>query len=48
LFAAYLMQNGNVVKDGDTVGVSGNERIKTMSSNRFRHSGQPVFYAVVA
>jgi hypothetical protein len=24
------MQDGNVVKDGDTVGVPGNERIETM------------------
>ncbi len=42
------MQDGNVVKDGDTVGVPGNERIETMCRNKSRHSGQPVFYAVVA
>lgn len=42
------MQDGNVVKDDDTVGVSGNERIKAVCRNESRHSGQPVLYAVLA
>ncbi|MDE5443760.1 DUF4261 domain-containing protein [Bradyrhizobium sp. CSA207] len=42
-FAVYLIEHGNVVKDGDTIGVDENERFAVHYKNSDVFSGLPVF-----
>ena len=41
--AAYLIEHGNVVKDGDTIGASESERIQVRYRNSDAFGGLPVF-----
>ncbi len=45
--ATYLVERGDVVRDGDTVGISQSERIKVCHSMSARFSGLPVLIAPV-
>lgn len=42
--SAYLIEHGNVVKDGDTIGASASERIAVRYKNSDVFGGLPVFY----
>ena len=42
--SVYLIENGNVVKDGDTIGASESERIAVRYKNSDVFGGLPVFY----
>ncbi|WP_375159381.1 DUF4261 domain-containing protein [Bradyrhizobium sp. RDT46] len=44
--AAYLIEHGSVVKDGDTIGASASERILVRHQNSEAFGGMPVFYCV--
>jgi hypothetical protein len=43
-FSAYLIEHGNVVEDGDTIGEDENERIAVRYENSDFFGGVPVFY----
>lgn len=42
--SVYLIEHGNVVKDGDTIGASASERIAVRYKNSDVFGGLPVFY----
>lgn len=44
--SVYLIEHGNVVKDGDTIGASASERIQVRYKNSDAFGGLPVFYCV--
>ncbi|MBH5400890.1 DUF4261 domain-containing protein [Bradyrhizobium sp. CNPSo 4010] len=44
--SAYLIEHGNVVKDGDTIGASSSERIQVRHRDSGAFGGLPVFYCV--
>lgn len=46
-FMNYLLAKGPVVQDGDTIGVSDNERIRVAMRNQNRFTGRPVYHLTI-